>query len=98
MGFRVLSVAPTAIPTTKAEDFAADVGRANGKRRVSPRTLATLVQAILHGLAMQRAADPDAYEKEEMLDLCVELLGNYVKRRPSSSGSQWTTRKRINHE
>jgi AcrR family transcriptional regulator len=48
---------------------------------VSPQTFATLVQAILHGLAMQRAADPHSYNREEMLSLCLDLLGSYVQRR-----------------
>lgn len=46
----------------------------------SPRTLATFVQALLHGLAMQRVADPDAYDHREMLDLCLEMLGSYLRR------------------
>jgi AcrR family transcriptional regulator len=62
-----------------SQDFAPALGRANGKRQASARTLATLVQAILHGLAMQRAADPNSYEKEEMLELCLDLLGSYLK-------------------
>jgi AcrR family transcriptional regulator len=61
-----------------AEDFAPEL--ANKKTgRVSPTTFATLVQAILHGLAIQRAADPDAYERQEMFDLVVDLLGNYLR-------------------
>jgi AcrR family transcriptional regulator len=63
-----------------AEDFAADLGRKDGGR-ASPRTLATLVQAVLHGLAIERAAAPDAYDKEEMLELVLDLLGSYLKRR-----------------
>ena len=44
----------------------------------SPRLLATLVQALLHGLSMQRAADPDAFDPEEMLNLCLDLLSSYL--------------------
>ena len=62
-----------------AEDFAAALATQNGSRRASPRTFATLVQALLHGLAMQRAADPEAFDPQEMLDLCLDLLGQYVK-------------------
>jgi hypothetical protein len=47
---------------------------------VSPRTLASFVQALLHGLAMQRAADPDAYDRQEMLELCLDVLGSYFRR------------------
>jgi AcrR family transcriptional regulator len=44
-------------------------------RKISPRALASLVQALLHGLSMQLAADPDAFDRREMLDLCIGLLG-----------------------
>jgi hypothetical protein len=66
-----------------AADFAG-AAPANGKQLTSPRTVATLVQAILHGLIMQRAADPEAYDKEEMLELCLDLLSSVVKRRASA--------------
>jgi hypothetical protein len=62
-----------------AEDLADDLARREGMRRVSPRTFATLIQAILHGLAMQRVADPQAYDRQEMLDLCLDLLGSYLR-------------------
>jgi AcrR family transcriptional regulator len=42
---------------------------------VSPRALAALVQAILHGLSVQLAADPNAFDRPEMLALCLGLLG-----------------------
>jgi AcrR family transcriptional regulator len=60
-----------------AEDLRCRPARA-GARPVSPQTFATLIQAILHGLGMQRAADPDAYDRQEMLDLCLDLLGGYL--------------------
>jgi AcrR family transcriptional regulator len=71
-----------------AGDFAKDLapaGEQNGGAgvhppAVSPRTVASFVQALLHGLAMQRAADPDAYDRQEMLDLCLDLLGTYIRR------------------
>ena len=72
-----------------AGDFAKDLapngeqqgGEARGPRPVSPRTVASFVQALLHGLAMQRSADPDAYDRQEMLTLCLDLLGTYFRRR-----------------
>jgi AcrR family transcriptional regulator len=67
-----------------ARDVADDLERRPSKK-ASPRTFATLVQAILHGLAIQRAADPDAYDRQEMLDLCLDLLGAYLRRAPRSS-------------
>jgi AcrR family transcriptional regulator len=47
-------------------------------RSVSPRTLATLIQAILHGLAVQLAADPAAVDRTEMLELCLDLTSTYL--------------------
>lgn len=49
-----------------------------GLRKVSPRVLATLVQAIFHGLAVQRAADPHAVKPREIIRLCLDLLGTYL--------------------
>jgi AcrR family transcriptional regulator len=60
----------------------------------SPRALATLIQAILHGLAMQRNADPDAFDGEEMLDLCLEVLGSYLHKRGIWGGTPQTPRNR----
>lgn len=76
-----------------AGDFAKDLapgGEQNGgggvrTGRVSPRTVASFVQALLHGLAMQRAADPGAYDRQEMLELCLDLLGTYFRRRRRGS-------------
>jgi AcrR family transcriptional regulator len=62
-----------------AADVAAEMAVPNGGPRVSPRTVATLIQAILHGLSMQRAANPDAYDRQEMLDLVLHLLGGYLR-------------------
>jgi AcrR family transcriptional regulator len=42
---------------------------------VSPRALAAFVQAMLHGLSVQLAADPNAFDRQEMLSLCLGLLG-----------------------
>jgi AcrR family transcriptional regulator len=61
-----------------AEDIAAELRRRPGPA-VSPRTFATFVQALLHGLGMQRAADPEAYDRQEMLNLCLDLLGGYLQ-------------------
>ena len=61
-----------------AEDLAPEL--ANKKMgSVSPGTLASLVQAIVHGLAIQRAADPEAFDREEMLNLILDILGNYFR-------------------
>ena len=50
------------------------------RRSADPRTVASLVQAILHGLAMQLAADPNAFDREEMAALCVQVLDADLKK------------------
>src|SRR5262249_17993696 len=52
-----------------AAALALDLAKRPAKGPVSPRALATLVQAILHGLVMQRAADPKSFDTEEMMHL-----------------------------
>jgi AcrR family transcriptional regulator len=47
-------------------------------RKARPRAMATLVQAILHGLAMQKAADPEAIDSREIVHLCLDMLGSYL--------------------
>jgi len=64
--------------------LSADRDRRSAARRVSPRAVATLVQAILHGLAMQRAADPNAFDGHEMLELCLDVLSGYLWNEPRS--------------
>jgi AcrR family transcriptional regulator len=64
--------------THMARDLAEELARRGRKARHSPRALATFIQALLHGLAMQRAADPGAYDRQEMLDLCLDVLGGYL--------------------
>jgi AcrR family transcriptional regulator len=71
--------------------LAADMAAERPLRMVSPRALATLVQALLHGLSMQRAADPQAFDSQEMVDLCLDMLATFIwgktrtprKQRPS---------------
>lgn len=55
---------------------------------VSPRTLATFIQALLHGLAIQRFADSASYDREEMLALCLGLLGPYLASRGRKKGGR----------
>lgn len=45
----------------------------------SPRAIASVVQALLHGLAMQAAADPEAFDRQEMFELCMHMLGQCVR-------------------
>jgi AcrR family transcriptional regulator len=60
-----------------AEDIAAELAKKT-RRRVEPRLLASLIQAILHGLAIQRAADPEAFDRQEMLALVLDVIGSYL--------------------
>ncbi len=47
---------------------------------IPPQAFASLVQALLHGLAMQKTADPSAFNGDEMLALCLDVLGTYLGR------------------
>jgi AcrR family transcriptional regulator len=49
-------------------------------RRTSPRVLAALLQALFHGLDMQLMMDPDAFDRQEMLTVCVRLLAPLFNR------------------
>jgi AcrR family transcriptional regulator len=73
--------------TQMASDISRDVRRRPAARQVSPRALATLAQAILHGVAVQMAADPKAINARELVKLSVDILRSYLwpaatKRRP----------------
>jgi AcrR family transcriptional regulator len=58
--------------------LAADLEASPAPRAADPRLLASLVQALLHGLSMQLAADPAAFDREAMFRLCLDLLGGYL--------------------
>ena len=64
--------------TNMAEGLGRDMADRHPVRSVSPRALSTFVQALLHGLSMQRAADPDAFDADEMTELCLDVLGTYI--------------------
>jgi hypothetical protein len=57
--------------------------------------MSTMVQALLHGLSMQAVADPAAFNRQEMLELCLDVLGTYlgVKAAPTGQSQAATTRK-----
>jgi AcrR family transcriptional regulator len=67
-----------------AGGLADDLARRPPVRPVSPRALATLIQAILHGLAIQHAADPDSFATDELLHLCLDMLGTYIWGQPAN--------------
>ncbi len=72
-----------------ARDLAAASARRPGKK-ASPRTVATLVQAVIHGLFVQRTADPDAYDREEMVELLLDMLGAYLRPGEATNGKSPT--------
>jgi AcrR family transcriptional regulator len=47
-------------------------------RPISPRMVSTLVQAILHGLAMQTAADADAIDAGATIEMTIDMLRTYL--------------------
>jgi AcrR family transcriptional regulator len=66
-----------------AADLAADrAARPGAELAASPRTVAALIQSLFHGLAMQRAADPAAFDGPELLDLCRRVIA-FVRGEPS---------------
>jgi AcrR family transcriptional regulator len=78
-----------------AQGLAQDLARHPATRHIKPRAMATVVQALLHGLGMQAAADPDAFQREEVVNLCLDMLGTYMKvqsatRKPRKSATNNT--------
>jgi len=62
--------------THMAEGLAREKG--SKKARPSMRAVSSLIQAIIHGLVMQLVADPQAFDREEMVRLCIDILGSYL--------------------
>jgi AcrR family transcriptional regulator len=52
---------------------------APGPRAVSPRTAASLFQAVMHGLGMQLMVDPAAFDRAEMQTACEMVFAPLVK-------------------
>lgn len=61
-----------------AEDLQRQLRKRPAVRKVSARALATVVQAMLHGLAVQKAADPKSIDTREIVHLCLDMLGTYL--------------------
>jgi len=81
--------------TGMAMGFTEDHERNPRLRNVPPRTMASLVQAIMHGLGMQLAADPNAFDRQEMLNLCLDVLGTYLGRVPGARKKRKRATKKI---
>lgn len=43
-------------------------------QNISPKTITSFFQALMHGLTMQLAVDPEAFDRGEMLKLCIGML------------------------
>jgi AcrR family transcriptional regulator len=74
--------------TRMAEGIAADRGGRPANRKVPPRAMASLIQGLLHGLTMQLAADPEAFNRREMFDLCLDVLGSYLGKTNSHAAAR----------
>jgi AcrR family transcriptional regulator len=70
-----------------ATKLAHDLEEGRVRRCPRPRAMSTFIQAVLHGLAMQSMADPDAFDTEEVLALCLDVLGSYLGARKSPDPS-----------
>ena len=79
-----------------ARQLAEDLRQRPCARAVSARALATMIQAMFHGLAVQAAADPDAFDHREMVDLCLDLVRSYLGNKPSVNGVRHGSRKTRN--
>ena len=65
-----------------AEGLSRDLAGAPAPPAFSPRALATFIQAVIHGLAIQRAADPDVTSDPEVLAVCLDVLCSYLGVQP----------------
>ena len=70
--------------------------RGSNKRKYSARTVASLIQAVFHGVAMQAAADPNAFDRAEMTNLCLDLLNNYLTESSPRARASRTARVQAN--
>lgn len=61
-----------------ANDLQRQLEKRPAVRKVSARAMATVVQAMLHGLAVQKAADPKSIDQQDVVHLCLDLLGTYL--------------------
>jgi AcrR family transcriptional regulator len=59
-------------------NMAGGIAGLNPPPAVDPRLLASLIQATIHGLVMQLQADPAAFDRTGMLDLCLDVLGGVL--------------------
>lgn len=63
-----------------AEDVANEQKRHPDCKKVNPRALATVIEAMIHGLITQAAADPNAFDAAEVIGMCLEMVETYLRR------------------
>src|SRR5262245_12167981 len=82
-----------------AEQLTKELRRHPPTRPVSARDLASIVQAIFHGMAVQAAAYPDAVRSDRVVNLCLDLLNNYLwnRRVPMNGPARQTLRRANTH-
>jgi hypothetical protein len=49
------------------------------------RVFATLFQALIHGLAIQREANPEAYDPQRMAEACIHVLYAFLAVSPAEA-------------
>jgi AcrR family transcriptional regulator len=49
------------------------------------RVFATLFQALIHGLAIQREANPEAYDPQRMAEACIQVLYAFLAVSPAEA-------------
>lgn len=64
-----------------AEDVENEQDRHPEQKRVNPRTMATVIEAMIHGLITQAAADPEAFDADEVVEMCIDMIGTYLRRK-----------------
>lgn len=62
-----------------AEDVVNEQRRRRGGRKANPRALATVIEAMIHGLITQAAADPDAFDPDEVVGVCIDMIAAYLQ-------------------
>jgi AcrR family transcriptional regulator len=65
-----------------------DKPRNRGTNDVSGKTVSAFVQALVHGLTVQLAADARAFDRGEMLKLCVGVLAPLFQTPPRPRGKE----------
>src|SRR5262249_8803914 len=79
-----------------ARQLSEDLRRRPPARPVSARALATMIQAMFHGLAIPSAADPDAFDHRAMVELCLDMVSSYLWHKPTVNGTRHGARKTRN--